>query len=35
MKRLTEIDNKLRENPDVVLSREDLMFLYEIDYEIE
>jgi hypothetical protein len=30
LKTPTEIDNKLRENPDVVPSREDLMFLYEI-----
>jgi hypothetical protein len=35
MKRLTLIDNKLKENPNFELTREDLMFLYEADYTIE
>jgi hypothetical protein len=37
MKRLTEIDEKLRKNPDIELNREDLMFLYDeiSNYKIE
>jgi hypothetical protein len=35
MRRLTEIDNRLRENPEAELSREELVFLYEINGKIE
>ncbi|MDQ3159161.1 MAG: hypothetical protein M3P98_03460 [bacterium] len=35
MKRLTAIDNKLSENPDAELSKEELTFLYEIDHQVE
>lgn len=35
MKKLTEIDNKVKENPEAELSKEDLRFLYEMDSRID
>ena len=35
MKRLTAIDNLLSKDPDTVLSKDDLLFLYEFDRDIQ